>query len=98
MERTVAREVEEETGLRVALRRRLGSIRYQFTGVDGRRYDKQVEHHLMVPTGGSLACHDGEFDVVRWFAVEEALRLLRYPNERDIVRRAVRLIEERERR
>jgi hypothetical protein len=51
----------------------------------------------MVPTGGSLACHDSEFDAVRWFPVEEALRLLRYPNERDIVRRAVRLIGERER-
>ncbi len=95
--RTATREVEEETGLRVAIQESVGAIRYQFTGPDGRHYDKRVEHHLMVPTGGSLTCHDSEFDAVRWFPVEEALRLLRYPNERDIVRRAVRLIGERER-
>jgi hypothetical protein len=55
-----------------------------------------VEHHLMSPTGGSLAQHDGEFDVVRWASVEEALRLLSYPNERAIVRKAVRLLQERD--
>lgn len=98
LERTAVREVEEETGLSVAIQESVGSIRYQFTGPDGRRYDKRVEHHLMAPTGGSLGRHDGEFDAVRWLPVEEALRLLRYPNERDILRRAVRLIRKRERR
>ena len=97
LERTAIREVEEETGLRVAIEEKVGSIRYQFTGSDGTRYDKRVEHHLMTPSGGSLAHHDGEFDEVGWFPVEEALRLLSYPNEREIVRRAARLIEERER-
>lgn len=96
LERSATREVEEETGLRVVIQESVGSIRYQFTGPDGTRYDKRVEHHLMVPTGGSLACHDGEFDAVRWVPVEEALRLLRYRNEREMVRRAVRLIGERE--
>jgi hypothetical protein len=51
----------------------------------------------MVPVGGDLAQHDGEFDTVRWVPVEQALRLLRYGNERDVVRRAMRLIEERAR-
>lgn len=96
LERAAARGVEEETGLRVAIQESVGSIGCQFTGPDGTRYDKKVAHHLMVPTGGSLARHDEEFDAVRWFAAEEALRHLRYPNERDIVRRAVRLIGERE--
>lgn len=93
LERTATREVEEETGLRVTIQERVGSIRYQFSGPGGRRYDKRVEHHLMVPAGGSLSHHDREFDEVRWFPVEEALRILRYPKEREIVRRAVRLIE-----
>ena len=98
LERTALREVEEETGLQVAIEKSVGSVRYHFLGPDGTYYDKRVEHHLMVPTGGSLSDHDGEFDEVRWFPVEEALRLLSYPNEREIVRRAMRLIEERERR
>ena len=92
---TALREVSEETGLSVAIEAEVGSIRYQFSAPDGTQYDKTVEHHLMVPVGGELAQHDSEFDTVRWVPVEEALRLLRYANERDIVRRAVRLIQDR---
>jgi 8-oxo-dGTP pyrophosphatase MutT (NUDIX family) len=92
---TALREVREETGLSVAIEQSVGSIRYQFKAPDGTQYDKTVEHHLMVPVGGELGRHDAEFDVVRWVPVEEALRLLRYVNERDIVRRAVRLIQDR---
>ncbi len=95
---TALREVREETGLSVTIEDDVGSIRYQFSAPDGTAYDKTVEHYLMAPGGGDLGDHDGEFDVVRWVPVEEALRLLRYPNERDIVRRAVRLIQERARR
>ncbi len=94
---TALREVEEETGLRVAIEETVGEIRYQFTDSEGRRFDKRVAHHLMRPVGGHLDRHDGEFDDVRWFPIEEALRLLRYPNERDILRRALALIERRER-
>ncbi len=50
----------------------------------------------MVSTGGSLARHDAEFDSVRWFVAEEALRLLTYPNEKVMVGRAVRLIRQKE--
>lgn len=95
LEHTALREVREETGLSIAIEAPVGEIRYQFTGPDGERYDKRVEHHLMSPTGGSLAQHDGEFEVVRWASVPEALRLLSYPNERAIVRKAVRLLQER---
>jgi len=92
---TALREVQEETGLEVALDGSLGSIEYRFTGSDGTVYDKRVEHHLLTPTGGALESHDNEFDAVRWVSAEEALRLLRYPNEREIVRRALRLLEQR---
>ena len=98
LQRTAVREVKEETGLAVAIEQSVGSIRYEFTGPDGTSYDKRVAHYLMAPVGGSLTSHDVEFDAVRWVTVEEALRLLRYPNERAIVRRAARLIQERTRR
>ena len=91
---TALREVREETGLSVEIEKRIGSIHYFFRGPDGTEYDKTVEHHLMVPRSGSFAEHDGEFDEVRWVLVDDALRLMRYPNERDIVRSAVRLIQE----
>ena len=95
LEHTAAREVQEETGLRVSIAGSLGSIRYQFTeGAGSTRYDKRVEYYLMSAEGGSTGEHDAEFDDVRWFCVEEASRLLTYPNERDVLRRAMRLIEE----
>lgn len=95
LEHAALREVEEETGLAVEIEEKVGSIRYQFAGPDGTRYDKRVEQHLMVPVGGSLDGHDGEFDDVRWTAIEEALKLLSYLNERAIVLRAVRVIHDR---
>ena len=90
---TALREVREETGLVVEIECKLGTIRNEFCTADGAGYDKTVEHHMMVPVGGRVADHDAEFDTVRWVPVEEALKLMRYPNERDIVRRAVRLIQ-----
>jgi hypothetical protein len=85
--------VQEETGLSVAIVGDLGDIRYQFSE-NGTRYDKRVAYYLMAPVSGSLDLHDGEFDDVRWFCTEEALRLMTYPNERDVVRRAMRMVEE----
>jgi 8-oxo-dGTP pyrophosphatase MutT (NUDIX family) len=91
---TALREVREETGLSVAIEGSVGFIQYQFSGPDGTQYDKTVEHHLMAPVAGSFDDHDAEFDEVRWVPVDEALRLMRYPNERDIVRKAVELIQD----
>jgi 8-oxo-dGTP pyrophosphatase MutT (NUDIX family) len=95
LEGTALREVGEETGLRVVVEGALGTIRYQFARRDlGVRFDKTVHHFLMGAVGGRVEDHDGEYDRVRWFPVEEALRLLSYPNESDVVRRAVRCLEE----
>ena len=37
-----------------------------------------------------------EFDVVRWFPVDEALETMAYNNEADVLRRALAVITERE--
>lgn len=94
LEQTAVREVEEETGLRVVIERPLGAIRYRFTRPDtGPAVRKTVRHYLMRAVGGDLSAHDHEFDRVGWFPVEEALRLMTYPNEARIVRKAVEVIE-----
>ncbi len=89
-----SREVREETGLEVAVQEKIGSIRYWFVRKEeGVRYHKTVHHFLFVATGGSLADHDHEYDHVEWHTVEEACRLLSYPNEADIVRKAATMVE-----
>ncbi len=87
IEQTATREVEEETGLRVRAGEKLGSIDYWFVS-EGKRVHKYVHHYLMEPVGGDLANHDHEFDDVEWLPIAEAYRVLRYENERRMVRRA----------
>ncbi len=87
LEGAAQREVEEETGLRVRVGERLGSIRYWFVA-GGARYRKRVHHWLMEPVGGNLADHDLEFDFVVWLPIAEACRTLKFENERRVVRRA----------
>jgi len=87
------REVREETGLEVVPEEKIGSIRYWFVRKEeGVRYHKTVHHFLFVPVGGSLDDHDAEYDRVGWFEVDEACRLLTYPNEVDIVRKAAEMV------
>ncbi len=89
IEETALREVREETGLEVEIDAPLGSIEYWFAGRDpGVRFHKTVHFYLMVPTGGSTDLHDPEFDVVRWFKWDEALKSLAYVNEANVLRRA----------
>lgn len=97
LEDTARREVEEESGLSVCIEEPLGSIRYAFDRPDESvRYDKTVHYFLMQPTGGDLDHHDGEYDRVRWAPAAEALRLLTFRNEREIVRRALLRLEKRQ--
>lgn len=89
LEQTAMREVEEETGLKVAIKQKIGAIRYWFTvQEEGVRYYKTVHYYLMEPTGGDLSAHDWEFDVVQWFPFEEALPLMTYTNEASMVQKA----------
>ncbi len=93
---TALREVAEETGLGVTIVLDLGTIEYEFARPSqGVRFEKTVHHYLMQPDGtGGVEQHDGEYDQVEWFAVEEALRLMTYRNEAHVVRRALDAIEE----
>jgi 8-oxo-dGTP pyrophosphatase MutT (NUDIX family) len=92
VEATALREVQEETGLLVALGPAVGTIDYWFS-MGGVRYHKRVHHWLMSPTGGDVSLHDHEFDQVLWLPIGEAARLLTYDNERRILIDAAKLIE-----
>ena len=97
LEQTALREVREETGLEVEIDGSLGSIEYWFSdrGKDV-RYHKTVHFYLMVAVGGSTEQHDPEFDIVQWFNTEEALNTLAYPNEVNVLQRALAMIAERD--
>jgi 8-oxo-dGTP pyrophosphatase MutT (NUDIX family) len=92
LEQAAVREVSEETGLQVAIERKIDTIEYWFAR-EGVRYQKFVHHYLMVPIGGSVDDHDWEYDRVEWFPAEQACKTLSYRNEVEVVRKAVALLE-----
>ncbi|MCA1644087.1 MAG: NUDIX hydrolase [Chloroflexi bacterium] len=92
LEGTAVREVGEETGLLVHIEQPLDQIQYWFVW-GGVRHFKTVHFYLMQMTGGDTANHDGEYDVVEWFPIAEALRRLSYPNEARVVDKAQQVLE-----
>ena len=97
LEETALREVREETGLEVEMESPISSISYWFADRDNSvRYHKTVHFYLMLPVGGDTDLHDPEFDVVRWFPLDEALEALAYPNETGVLRQAQELIARRQ--
>jgi 8-oxo-dGTP diphosphatase len=82
-EEAALREVEEETGLRATLVRELPGTTYD---VGGR--PKVVRYYLMdVEHEGEFVPND-ETDELRWVGLDEALRLLTYDRDRDVLRAA----------
>jgi len=93
LEETALREVREETGLEVEINGPISSIEYWFTERGNMtRFHKTVHFYLMAFRGGNTGQHDPEFDVVEWFPYEEALKTVGYPNEAEVLRKALALI------
>ncbi len=93
--RTAHREVKEETGLDGKILSNLGHIEYFFTLRDDaelRRIFKIVYFFLMEYTSGVVTDHDDEVDECRWFPIDEAVRLMKYEDEKGILKKAKRLI------
>lgn len=79
-EAAALREVEEETGLRCRLDRHVGAVTY--TDRTGR--PKVVRYWMMTPLDGTFV-PTAEVDVIRWSTPSEALALLTYVHDRDLL-------------
>jgi 8-oxo-dGTP pyrophosphatase MutT (NUDIX family) len=93
-EETALRETREETGLEVRILEPIGSITYWFV-LRRTRVCKTVYYYLMRVVGGDTSLHDPEYDLVQWFGAEEALNVMTFPNEAEIARKALALIDKR---
>ncbi len=94
---TAHREVREETGLNGRIIKKLGDIEYFYTYKDQhvtKKVFKIVYFFLMEYTEGDTSNHDDEVSECRWFPIDEALSLMSFDDERDIIRRAKEGIEE----
>lgn len=85
IEQAAVREVVEETGLDVRVVRPIRAIFYWFNA-RGARVHKTVHYFLMEAIGGDFSRRDTENDRAAWFDLAEALTLMSYDNEADVVR------------
>jgi 8-oxo-dGTP pyrophosphatase MutT (NUDIX family) len=89
---TAMREVREETGVsRVKLRGKVGQIKYQF-GFRAKTFDKTV-HFFLFETDQADAKVGTEHDAMEWMPYEKALQTLSYPNEKDMLSKAWKMIQ-----
>lgn len=80
-EETALREVAEETGLRCALVRDLGTVRYR----DRDDRPKVVRYWVMEAQGEAVFVPNAEVDELRWLSEADASQLLSYDRDRDLL-------------
>ncbi len=96
-ETAALREVREEAGIETELLSKIETIEYWYVG-DNRgervRFHKFVHFFLLKYLSGAVENHDFEVAEARWVRPEQALKMLAFKSEREIVEKAVKLIPE----
>lgn len=97
---TAVREVREEAGVEAERLGLIETIEYWYRSVrNGKpvRYHKFVHFYLMEYRSGDVTNHDHEVEEARWVSFEEALEMLDFKSEREVVEKAREMIETRAR-
>ena len=88
-EQAATREVREEAGIETDLIASIEKTEYWFfadRNGERTRFHKYVHWFLMQYTGGNVEDHDHEVFECRWVSIAEALSMLVFKNERDVVK------------
>ena len=94
-EQAALREVREEAGVESGLIGPIDTIEYWFvakyTG-ENVRYHKRVHFFLLEYRSGDVADHDHEVAEARWVGIDEAVAMLAFKSEKEVVEKAKTLI------
>jgi len=91
------REVQEESGVAGSGGPKLGMAHFFFTHPVSKAFTHKFVHYfLFKKVTGSVTLHDKEYDMARWFGLEEAVRAATFKNDKLMLRRAARLIQRRQ--
>lgn len=92
-EATALREVEEEVGLKTQIDRFLRTVEYWYWDTWQRSpavlVQKRVDFYLQRVVGGELSDASIEVDSTGWFTLREALALLTFSGERQVIADAI---------
>lgn len=92
---TAVREVREEAGIETDLLSLIESIEYWYRSTKyGKpvRFDKFVHFYLLHYRSGNVSDHDHEVAEARWVDLEEAIEMLAFKSEREVVEKAREMI------
>ena len=95
-EEAALREVREEAGIETDLLGLIETIEYWYVGDrQGQRvrYHKFVHFYLLTYQGGDVSNHDHEVAEARWVNLEEAIEMLAFKSEKQVVEKAREMIE-----
>lgn len=91
------REVREEAGVETELLSKIETIEYWYVG-DHRgervRFHKFVHFFLLKYLSGAVEDHDFEVAEARWVQAEKAVNMLAFKSEKEIVEKAIKLIND----
>lgn len=98
LEDTSLRETIEETGLQsLQLIKKVGKTYYWFKTKHKEKFNKEVHFYLYREQNGEeeLKVEKGKFDKGKWFSKKEAMKKIGFINQRKILYKAFKMIEER---
>jgi 8-oxo-dGTP diphosphatase len=82
------REVKEETGFDAEVLAQAGTAEWSYDR-NGERFHETIHYYFLRPASVAPAPHDTEFETVRWVSIQEARRILSYPEERQLIERVI---------
>jgi 8-oxo-dGTP pyrophosphatase MutT (NUDIX family) len=92
-----AREVREEAGIETELLELIEKVEYWYVGFhkgERVRFHKFVYFYLLKYLRGDTANHDHEIAEARWVSFDEAVEMLAFKSEKDVVKKAFEKIKE----
>jgi 8-oxo-dGTP pyrophosphatase MutT (NUDIX family) len=94
-EQAALREVREEAGIECELLEKIETVEYWYVATDRGervRYHKFVHFFLLKFVAGDINDHDHEIAEARWVSPAEAIEMLAFKSEKDVVGKASELI------
>ena len=93
---TALREVREEAGIETERLALIETIEYWYRSLrngEPVRYHKFVHFYLLKYRSGNVSDYDHEVEEARWVSFDEALEMLEFKSEREVVEKARGMIE-----
>ncbi|MDP2672168.1 MAG: NUDIX domain-containing protein [Candidatus Daviesbacteria bacterium] len=92
IEQAALREVKEEGGVKAEILDKVGYSKYVYT-FKGEKIFKVVTYFVMKYLSGDPKDHDWEMEEAGWFGVKEALEKLDFKQDKELLKKAIKIME-----